>query len=86
MTPLHGIACFYDVGFGARAVSRKTPIYFMIMIMIIIMIMIMNLECFPIRIIARRDKQIVGLVLAVAVTKGCNWGKIIGILMIIIFT
>ena len=25
---LHGIACFYDVGFGARAVSRKTPIYF----------------------------------------------------------
>ena len=31
MTPLHGIACFYDVGFGARAVSRKTPIYFMIM-------------------------------------------------------
>ena len=29
MTPLHGIACFYDVGFGARAVSRKTPIYFM---------------------------------------------------------
>ena len=25
MTPLHGIACFYDVGFGARAVSRKTP-------------------------------------------------------------
>ena len=26
--PLHGIACFYDVGFGARAVSRKTPIYF----------------------------------------------------------
>ena len=33
MTPLHGIACFYDVGFGARAVSRKTPIYFMIMMM-----------------------------------------------------
>ena len=30
MTPLHGIACFYDFGFGARAVSRKTPIYFMI--------------------------------------------------------
>ena len=30
MTPLHGIACFYDVGFGARAVSRKTPIYFII--------------------------------------------------------
>ena len=29
MTPLHGIASFYDVGFGARAVSRKTPIYFM---------------------------------------------------------
>ena len=28
MTLLHGIACFYDVGFGARAVSRKTPIYF----------------------------------------------------------
>ena len=28
MTPLHGIACFYDVGFGARAVSRKTSIYF----------------------------------------------------------
>ena len=28
MTPLHGIACFYDVGFGARAVSRKMPIYF----------------------------------------------------------
>ena len=32
MTPLHGIACFYDVGFGARAVSRKTPIYFIIII------------------------------------------------------
>ena len=30
MTPLHGIACFCDIGFGARAVSRKTPIYFMI--------------------------------------------------------
>ena len=30
MIPLHGIACFYDVGFGARAVSRKTPIYFML--------------------------------------------------------
>ena len=28
MTPLHGIACFCDIGFGARAVSRKTPIYF----------------------------------------------------------
>ena len=28
MTPLHGIACFYNVGFGARAVSRKTSIYF----------------------------------------------------------
>ena len=28
MTPLHDIACFYDVGFGAWAVSRKTPIYF----------------------------------------------------------
>ena len=30
MTPLHGIACFCDVGFGARAVSRKTPIYFIL--------------------------------------------------------
>ena len=30
MTPLHGIACFYDVGFGVWAVSRKTPIYFII--------------------------------------------------------
>ena len=30
MTPLLGIACFYDVGFGARAVSRKTPIYFIV--------------------------------------------------------
>ena len=30
MTPLHVIACFYDVGFGARAVSRKTPIYFIL--------------------------------------------------------
>ena len=30
MTPLHGIACFYDVGFGARAVSRKMPIYFIL--------------------------------------------------------
>ena len=28
MTPLHGITCFYHVGFGARAVSPKTPIYF----------------------------------------------------------
>ncbi len=32
MTLLHGIVCFYDVGFGVRAVSRKTPIYFMIII------------------------------------------------------
>ena len=32
MTPLHGIACFCDIGFGARAVSRKTPIYFIIVI------------------------------------------------------
>ena len=30
---LHGIACFCDIGFGARAVSRKTPIYFMITMM-----------------------------------------------------
>ena len=30
MTPLHGIACFCDIGFGARAVSRKTPIFFII--------------------------------------------------------
>ena len=36
MTPLHGIACFYDVGFGARAVSGKTPIYFTIIIIITI--------------------------------------------------
>ena len=28
MIPLHGIACFCDIGFGARAVSRKTPIFF----------------------------------------------------------
>ena len=35
MTPLHGIACFYDVGFGARAVSRKTPIYFIVIVLII---------------------------------------------------
>ena len=28
--PFHGIACFCDVGFGARAVSRKTPIYFIL--------------------------------------------------------
>ena len=28
MTPLYGIACFCDIGFGARAVSRKTPIFF----------------------------------------------------------
>ena len=27
--PLHGIACYCVVGFGARAVSRKTPLYFM---------------------------------------------------------
>ena len=32
MTPLHGIACFYNVGFGARAVSRKTPIYFILLV------------------------------------------------------
>ena len=32
MTPLHGIACFCDIGFGARAVSRKTPIYFIVFI------------------------------------------------------
>ena len=30
MTPLHGIACFCDIGFGARAVSRKTPIFFIL--------------------------------------------------------
>ena len=50
MTPLHGIACFYDVGFGARAVSRKTPIYFIIYTQVLdfnleifmIMIMIMT--------------------------------------------
>ena len=30
MTPLHGIACFCDIGFGARAVSRKTPIFFLL--------------------------------------------------------
>ena len=40
MTPLHGIACFYDVGFGARAVSSKTPIYFIIIVNIIIIIII----------------------------------------------
>ena len=34
MTPLHGIACFYDVGFGVRAVSRKTPIYFIIFLVL----------------------------------------------------
>ena len=31
-------------------------------------IILVNLECFPIRVIAGSDKQIVGLVLAVAVT------------------
>ena len=35
MTPLHGIAYFYDVGFGARAVSRKTPIYFIFILNIL---------------------------------------------------
>ena len=30
MIPLHGIACFCDIGFGARAVSRKTPIFFIV--------------------------------------------------------
>ena len=38
---LHGIACFYDVGFGAWAVSRKTPIYFIIIITIIAIIIIL---------------------------------------------
>ena len=28
--PLHGIACYCVVGFGERAVSHTTPIYFMI--------------------------------------------------------
>ena len=32
MISYDSIACFYDVGFGARAVSRKTPIYFIILI------------------------------------------------------
>ena len=32
----------------------------------------MNLECFPIRVVAGRDKQIVGLVLTVAATIHCN--------------
>ena len=43
MTPLHGIACFYDVGFGARAVSRKTPIYFIILLYELNI----NLQCSP---------------------------------------
>ena len=28
LIPFHGIACYCVVGYGARAVSRKTPIYF----------------------------------------------------------
>ena len=42
MTPLHGIACFYDDGFGARAVSRKTPIYFICIILSLQMIFDQN--------------------------------------------
>ena len=38
------------------------------MMMMMIIIIIINLECFPIRVIAGGDKQIVGLVLAVAAT------------------
>ena len=31
MISYDSIACFYDVRFGARAVSRKTPIYFILL-------------------------------------------------------
>ena len=41
--------------------------------MMIIIIIIINLECFPIRVIAGGDKQIVGLVLAVAATNALQW-------------
>ena len=46
MTPLHGIACFYDVGFGARAVSRKTPIYFIYYYYMIIMLKVSLFQAF----------------------------------------
>ena len=42
MTPLHGIACFYYVGFGARAVSRKTPIYFILLNDLVKRLILMN--------------------------------------------
>ena len=45
----------------------------MIMMMMMIIIIIINLECFPIRVIAGGDKQIVGLVLAVAATNALQW-------------
>ena len=44
MTPLHGIACFYDVGFGARAVSRKTPIFFIIVTSVMKQILVLRVQ------------------------------------------
>ena len=32
LTALHGIAWYCIVGFGAQAVSRKTPIYFIVLV------------------------------------------------------
>ena len=43
MTPLHGIACFYDVGFGARAVSRKTPIYFIVVVVVAVFLLLLTM-------------------------------------------
>ena len=52
MTPLHGIASFDDVGFGARAVSRKTPIYFIYFIFIYLYIYICVNRRSPVAVLA----------------------------------
>ena len=43
MTPSHGIACFYDVGFGARAVSCKTPIYFIVVVVVAVFLLLLTM-------------------------------------------
>ena len=47
MTPLHGIACFCDIGFGARTVSRKTPVYFICLILASLLIAILVALAIP---------------------------------------
>ena len=57
MTPLYGIACFYDVCFGARAVSRKTPIYFIQKIKIMRKSFLWNQITSELKKLAKEDKS-----------------------------